>query len=353
MTQLIARFRLDLSKFPGFLTAHDDSKNVNLFANIDGFDVKIELKSENSAGLTTAGQQTSRFFFNKAIIDISRMGGGDSLINANILQMRLRPLLGEYQDIVTVSLKRVVRFFKFNLRNPLLKDWTIYDFLKDEYAFYNPEWLDINGNPIDGIDFDLKSGIIIAEGGDFLNDNFLGIQHYSSLRYQEALQTALNEDVTYPLYEELISDAQTAACEGNNRRAVLELAIASEVFIKNFFFKSNPYDAASSFFKSNPVAAATFEYLDDKKKLDVQAIKLIDHVAECAFGTSFKKDSPIDYKNIDHLFRCRNNIAHQGILGFNDDHGDWNDVTRHTISKWWESVLKLIQWLDGKLGSLD
>lgn len=340
MTQLIARFRLDLSKFPGFLTVHDDSKSVNLSANIEGCDVKIELKSENSGGLTKAGEQTSRFFFNKAIIDISRMGDEDSLINADILQMRLRPLLSEYQGVVAASLNRVVRFFKYNLRNPLLKEWTIYDFLKDEHAFYNPEWLDANGNPIDGVDFEVKSGIIEIEGIGFLNDNILGIQHYSSLHYEGALQKALNEDVTCQLYEDLISDAQTAAFENNNRRAVLELAIATEVFIKN------------SFFKSNPISTATFEYLEDKNKINVSAIDLINDVAKRAFDVSFKKDLPDDYKNIDHLFRCRNKIAHQGKLGFRNDNSDWIDVTNETVNDWWKSVRQLIQWLDGKLGNL-
>jgi len=50
---------LDLSKFPGFLTAHEYSKSVKLITNIEGFDVNIELKSEysavNSNGLTKAG----------------------------------------------------------------------------------------------------------------------------------------------------------------------------------------------------------------------------------------------------------------------------------------------------------
>ena len=224
-----------------------------------------------------------------------------------------------------------VRFFKYNLRNPLLKEWIIYDFLKDEYAFYNPEWLDMNGNLIDGVDFEVKSGIIGIEGIGFLNENFLGIQHYSSVLSEEALQQALNEDVTYQLYEELISDAQTAAFEGNNRRAVLELAIATEVFIKNFFFKSNP---------------------DDKNKLNVRPIDLIDLDAKSAFGTSFKQYSPSDYKNIDHLFRCRNQIAHQGKLGFRTDNDDWIEATNDTVNDWWKSVRQLIQWLDGKLGNL-
>jgi hypothetical protein len=142
------------------------------------------------------------------------------------------------------------------------------------------------------------------------------------------------------LYEELISDAQTAASEGNYRRAVLELAIATEVFIKN------------SFFKSNPVSTATFEYLEDKNKINVSAIDLISDVAKRAFDISFKKDSPDDYKNIDHLFRCRNKIAHQGKLGFRNDNGDWIEVTNETVNDWWKSVSKLIQWLDGNLGSL-
>jgi hypothetical protein len=317
MTQLIAKFRLDLSKLPGYLAAYDESKRIELIAKIDGFDVKIELISENSVGLKKPDEKNGRFFFNRAIVDISRNGDGDSLADAGFLQGRLRYLLMEYQPIVVKSLNRIVSFFKYKLRNPLLRDWTFFDFLKDEHAFYNPEWLDENGNPIDGADFEIDSGILMANGLPFLNDNFLGIQHYSSTGHKDALQTALNEDVECHLYEEFISDAQTSAIEGNYRRAVLELAIATEVYIKNYFFKSNPVTAAEAFYKSNPVAAATFEYLDDKKKLDVQVIKLIDHVAENAFSISFKKDKPKDYKNIDHLFRSRNSIAHQGLLGFN------------------------------------
>jgi hypothetical protein len=51
----------------------------------------------------------------------------------------------------------------------------------------------MNRNPIDGVDFVITSGIIGAEGIGFLNDNFLGIQHYSSLLYEEALHSTAYE----------------------------------------------------------------------------------------------------------------------------------------------------------------
>lgn len=73
-------------------------------------------------------------------------------------------------------------------------------------------------------------------------------------------------------------------------------------------------------------------------------IELIDKVAHNTFGTSFKNDFPKDYTNIDHLFRCRNKIAHRGELSFTKD-GGHKVIADNTMAKeWYYSIIELIKW---------
>jgi hypothetical protein len=87
-----------------------------------------------------------------------------------------------------------------------------------------------------------------------------------------------------------------------------------------------------------------FDYLEDKSKIRVRTIELIHGVAQEAFGKSFMIDHAKDYENIDHLFRCRNKVAHRGELVFRvGDTKITADAKR--IETWWASVDALIQWL--------
>ena len=119
-------------------------------------------------------------------------------------------------------------------------------------------------------------------------------------------------------------DAQTAIFEGNLRRAVLELAIASELVVERKFLSGN--STARAYNK-------------------VRVLSYIDGLAKKRFGKSFKEDHCDHYTNIDHLLRVRNKVAHIGDLLRLDDKGNRIDVDYELVARWWDSVIRLIDWL--------
>lgn len=147
----------------------------------------------------------------------------------------------------------------------------------------------------------------------------------------------LRQFVAHPsnptLMDELLSDAQSAWFEGGLRRSVLELAICVEIMVKRKFFA-----------KASPAGAA-FDYLEDKAKISVRVLDLLDSVAQEAFGESYRNADAKNYRNIDNLFRCRNKVAHRGELNFRDDTGGTVVVDRTTVEAWWHSVVHLKRWL--------
>ena len=147
---------------------------------------------------------------------------------------------------------------------------------------------------------------------------------------EESLVVALLDPIIPTLHEEILSDAQTASFEGNIRRAVLELAITCEIVAKQ------------KYFSEESASGAAFNHLDDRR---VRVVDLIADKALEAFGKSFRIEQNGHYWNIDHLFRCRNNVAHRGELSYKNDGGKSIDVNTKTVSIWWNSVLVLVEWI--------
>lgn len=71
-------------------------------------------------------------------------------------------------------------------------------------------------------------------------------------------------------------------------------------------------------------------------------------IAEEAFSRSFRANHPDQYKDIDHLFRCRNKIAHRGELSYRDDSGVTQPVDYNTVESGWNSIMSLIEWIETK-----
>ena len=147
------------------------------------------------------------------------------------------------------------------------------------------------------------------------------------------LQAALGTFDKPELYEELLSDAQTAFFQQNLRRSVLEISIACELFVKSFFFGN-----------SN-LSSTTYDYFKDKGRINIRVLDLIDNVAKRAFGVSFKDGNLDGFCNIDHLYRARNKIAHRGEIVYRDDAGNSIVVNKELTEEWWNSTKKLIAWL--------
>jgi len=188
--------------------------------------------------------------------------------------------------------------------------------------------------PLDGIDvyhyewFDTNGKRLRASHVRFLPEPRIttrfGVIMFDDKKDTE-LNGRLNEPVQAPtLAEEILSDAQAAAYEGNIRRATVELAVACEVAVRQTFLSR---DTAN--------AEALFDCLEDKARIRI--LELIDKDAQDAIGQSFRKAHPKDYENIEDLFTARNKAAHRGQ----------QTVTAEVLDEWWNSALTLMNWLKG------
>ena len=123
----------------------------------------------------------------------------------------------------------------------------------------------------------------------------------------ESLQRYLEHPNAPQLFQELLFDAQTAWFAGNLRRSVLELAVACEIVVtRHFFADESP-------------AGAAFDYLEDQGRIRVRVLDLM--TVFLRRGHRSRSERPDEYRDLDHLFRCRNKVAHRGELSYQDDGG--------------------------------
>ncbi len=226
-----------------------------------------------------------------------------------------------YSDAALEITNRMIRYFRFVLGTPFLEE-----FVPGHQFFRNPKWKN-------------DAGEIVGKGAQILVfPRVPGLRgemniHPLSESNRADLDAFLSNPKNFSVSEQLIDNARTASFEGNLQRSVLELAIACEIIVKRCFFKND-----------SPAGAA-FDYLEDKAKVNVRVLELIDAVAKAAFGKSFKVECSEDYRNIDYLFRCRNKIAHRGELVLLDEAGNRLIPDRKLIENWFNSVLTLRTWL--------
>lgn len=220
------------------------------------------------------------------------------------------------------AVNRVIEFFQYSLRTPLLQKIPSW-----EHSLHNPMWTDS-----EGVSVGKGAGVFVAHPVPGLRGQ-LGVQRLT-LDNADALARFLTSPTAPSLADEILSDAQSAWFDGNLRRSVLELAIACEVVVKRHFFAND-----------SPAGAA-FDYLEDRAKVSVRVLELIDQVCIEAFSRSFRAEHPDRYRDVDHLFRCRNKVAHRGVLSFRDDGGIQNAVSAEMVKNWWDAVVDLKQWLN-------
>ncbi|WP_157798657.1 hypothetical protein [Dyella ginsengisoli] len=232
----------------------------------------------------------------------------------------LRNRLGNYNNFAREVANRFIDYFRYSLMTPLLHPIPSWD-----QSLSSPVWYDAHGARL------APSRVIVAEPIPGLHGE-LGVQKLTTSRIPELIEH-LKSPRELPLDLTLLSDAQTAWFEGNLRRTVLELAICAEILVKRHYF------AAAS------PAGSAFDYLEDRAKISVRVTDLLDPIAREAFGISYKEASLKDYQSIDHLFRCRNKIAHRGELIYKDDSGQSHQPDRDEVAAWWTSVERLRDWL--------
>ena len=228
---------------------------------------------------------------------------------------------GSYAEAACEIVNRLIRYFKFVLGVPHLKELDA-----GQQDFANATWRNEKGDIVG------KGAVVVVFPSVPGMHGQLKSDYLSEERCEELAQFLLKPK-EFSVGDQMIDNARSAWFDKHFQRSVLELAIGCEVMVKRQFFT-----------ETSPAGAA-FDYLEDKARINVKILELIDAVAHAAFGASFKKDKPEDYRNIDHLFRCRNKIAHRGELSFRDDSANLLIPNKEIIGSWFNSVLTLKVWL--------
>ncbi len=231
----------------------------------------------------------------------------------------------EYEKVAEKAIARIARYFKYQLHQPLLSE-----IVQSRQCLLSPVWFDETGNEI-------RAGYGLAVGnlppGMAYRD--FGIIAFTDDQDCD-LQGAFVNEITPALYEEILADAQAAIYQKNYRRAVLEMAMACELKIKQIYFSKET------------AAGRAFEFMEDQRRVSMDITDYIHGVAKYALGENFETaTSKADYENLRHLFRGRNKIAHRGELVFRDDKGKEHRIDRAVLARWWVSIERLLDWLNG------
>lgn len=218
-----------------------------------------------------------------------------------------RARLDECTNAALVAVNRLLAFFKYGLRYPLLEPFAFLDLLP-------PKWLDEHGAEIK-TPFQHISATWSRPA--YLENT---LQPHDDERLRFFLET----DIQPSLAEEILLDSLGAVEEKNLRRAIIEAAVCCEVATKQ---------------------TITYEYLDATDNTRTSVIELLDRTFGEIFDASFKQSDPKRYQDIDHLFRARNKAAHRAAISFRDDGGAEHIVTRQMVAEWLISAQVLLNWL--------
>lgn len=328
MKLLTAKFNVNLPF--NLLLNRDENDKLNYQIQIKDFDVKILLIANFSLRCKRNNELYYTFTVSRIELTISKpesIAPPSVVINGKTKDYRLRfqyfqERLPKYREIALEVLNCLICFFKYTLKNPLLEKLSIH-----ETDLQNPKWVDEH----DQVLHDKLLNFALTGIPGFSTTSF-GVKKFTSSEDTDLL-LALKDPIKLELYEELLSDAQTAIFQNNFRRGILELAIACEVFIKQ------------TFFSESSAARAVYEYLEDKRRISTSVIELLHGASKEAFGESFKEIYCDEYDDINNLFRCRNKIAHRGLAIFKDKNGKLQTVDEKILENWWNSVEILFDWL--------
>lgn len=310
-------------------TAADDSEIYapNALPKFDldfeGFNVHIELNLDLADNPLLKSHHT--FACNLIEISLQRETG-DTVPTLEEINRQHRQ---QYLTALHVLVNRLTAYFRYRLGNPFLRRL-------NAGHIESWEWLAEDGALIHT---ESRGHIMARFPGGPDAPNSLGSQSFKRSQSAEllsALQTPIDLSVAY----ELRSQAQEAIFEGKGFLSVLLLAVASEVSIK------------TAFFRRDSIASDAFDYLEEKRQIEVSPVELVNKVAKRAFGQSFAEYDRPAFDSLDNLFRCRNKIAHRAKATFRDKQENLTSPTAETLIEWWNTVTKLQAWLEVKCGSL-
>jgi hypothetical protein len=327
MATLAAEFEIDLKRFPGFLIAIGDDVSVRYTcsATIDDFVIDLSLCSTGRGARGFADSPIKSFFLDRMIAKVSRdcerfpPTQFESGLTGFIVY---RECLNRYQEALLQASNRLISYFKYKIRHPLLQLWTWDDVLRNEGAFFNPRWT-FEGHEVaqDFGEIAKKSGVITLEGSGFLGDFGFGIKKFTS-GLEASLQGYVQSEPNVSLFEQFLSEAQGALIAGNHRRAILELAVAVEILVRYTFVAIDEVAAIQAQKKRQPL------------------LKILDDALSNGSGLSFKDSNAEERASLQSLFASRNNIVHNGTYS----------ATPAQIKEWWQATLTLDDWIKAHLG---
>lgn len=328
MPKLSASYEL---KLPTAFRFEGMSGDWQTTIHLEGFDVLVVFRQPPVTSLER-GDGTRIYHVNELRINVSRVEPGEPPpLGAEGLDCSARgdwfaPLIKEYRAVAALVADRLVNFLRTRMFVRALMPFP-------RSAFYQPVWTNAAGEEIQTGTIELAGSFTHASGApELLGERDL-TKHLLP-EFVEALQSGF-EPTTF---EEFLADAKTSIAENKLQRGALELAIALEILVKQTFF------AAAS------PASAAIEYLEDRGQARMQVKELLDEPARRAFGESLKEGNPDAFRDLDFLFRCRNKVAHRGILTYRDDRGIEHVVDRSVLQSWWQSVEVVVNWLTQKSG---
>lgn len=284
--------------------------------NIDGFDVSVELHQD----------------IVKNPLAHKHQWYGCQQVTLTVTNLSFAPSdLEEYRTSETFSkvayavINRLIDFCRYELGYPFLRP--------------------ANASNLESVDwFDATSTLLRSDKDKLIVDFFPGVpgnsrslgSQFLTPHHTGRLTTALTDGVRQTVQQELLAFARDAIYEGHILKAILLLAVSSEVTIK------------TTFFREETLASVAFDYLEENRRVEVTPIELINKVAKRAFGNSFSEYDAAAAVSIDHLFRCRNKVAHRAIAVYKDDKGALHSADEATLYKWWEAATTLQNWLEAQ-----
>jgi len=329
LSRLTATYEIEFARYVRARRAADDGLRYS--ATIDGFDVEIVLIPNGGDRSRHADDTHETRAITRISVSVSR-DEDSAPPNININNEEQRDFTNrstwfgqhskEYQTVAVEAVNRMVRFCKYDLQIPNFREFHIHD-----TQFQNPKWTGADDSELASGVIEHSSEILPPRGPGLVGEKDFTADHDARLQY------VLQNDLSIETHQEFLADAQTSIVNGKLPRAILEMAIACEVAIKQLFFRETT------------TAGAAYEYLERKGRVNVRAIILIHGVAKEVFGESFKDVERDAYVNIDLLFRSRNKVAHRGKAIYRDDVGKEHKVNRQCLEKWWSSIGLLMNWI--------
>lgn len=217
----------------------------------------------------------------------------------------------EYEAVAQKVARRVLKFVKYTLRTPGMPHISS---IESGSLLDPPVWL-FAGDEIESGLIEGRGSVLRQRSAALLGELDL------TANLDKQLVSALEDDVKPELHEEFLVDAQSSLVEGNLRRGVIELAVACEIAAKYVLYP-----------ESSPAGRVVKEMGEKGPSVP----KLV---------ASFKDVDADAWHDIEYLFQCRNKAVHHGRMEYKDKHSTEKQATRSTIEGWWQSVEKLMGWI--------